>query len=170
MRVFLTLLALLCCMAVNAIAAEENHMSDEAASMHAHITENGYYLHTAVSTDFATTVENVRAALKEEGFGVLTEIDFSATMKAKLDKDTPPCLILGACNPPFAWQVFESEPWIGVEMPCNVVVRQLEDGSVEVAMKNPAMLVEATGNDELGDVGAELTARVVRVLENVSHQ
>ncbi len=167
MKMLGTFLAIVLLVPFGATAQEESDMSD-AASMHNEITTNGYYMHTAVNTDFATTVENVRAALTDEGFGILTEIDFSATMKTKLDKDTPPCLILGACNPPFAWEVFQSEPWIGVEMPCNVVIRQQADGSVEVAIKNPGMLVEATGNAELTELGVELTARVIRVLEAVA--
>ncbi|MCB1185560.1 DUF302 domain-containing protein [bacterium] len=169
MKTLWTLVALFLALSANAFAQEDGNMNDEAASMHSHITVNGYYLHTAVSTDFETTVEKLRGILKDEGFGVLTEIDFSAKMKEKLDVDTPPCLILGACNPPFAWQVFQSEPWIGVEMPCNVVVRQMDDGSVEVAMKNPGMLVEATGNSELSQLGKDLTDAVVRILEKVSH-
>ena len=143
---------------------------DHAHSMHSHITENGFYLNTAVNTGFDETVENLKAALKEEGFGILTEIDFQATMKAKLDQDTPPHLILGACNPPFAWEAFEHEPWIGVIMPCNVVVREMEDGSIEVSVKNPRFISEATGNSDLDEIGEELTARVIRVLEVVSHK
>ncbi|MCB1220052.1 MAG: DUF302 domain-containing protein [Planctomycetales bacterium] len=169
MKTLWTLVALFLVLSASAFAQEDGNMNDEAASMHSHITVNGYYLHTAVSTDFETTVEKLRGILKDEGFGVLTEIDFSAKMKEKLDVDTPPCLILGACNPPFAWQVFQSEPWIGVEMPCNVVVRQMDDGSVEVAIKNPGMLVEATGNNELSQLGEDLTQAVVRILEKVSH-
>lgn len=169
MRVMLAVLAIVLLVPFAASAQEDMNMNDEAAAMHGHITENGYYMHTPVSTDFETTVANVREALQAEGFGILTEIDFSAKMKEKLDVDTPPCLILGACNPPFAWEVFQSEPWIPVEMPCNVVVRQMDDGSVEVAIKNPGILAEATGNDDLTDLGKELTDAVIRILEAVSH-
>ena len=168
MRLFGAILAMLMLVPLLVSAQEDTEMSNENAKMEGSSMTDGYYLLTAVKTDFATTVENVRVALKDEGFGILTEIDFSATMKAKLDKDTPPCLILGACNPPFAWEVFQSEPWIGVEMPCNAVIRQLEDGSVQVAIKNPGMLAEATGNSELKSLGEELTARVERVLAVIS--
>ncbi len=139
-------------------------MSENAAMMQNQFTENGFYFHTVVNTDFASTVENVRTALPEEGFGVLTEIDFSGTMKLKLDKDIPNCLILGACNPPFGWEAYQSEPWIGVELPCNVVIRELDNGKVEVAMKNPALLVEFTGNEELRPMSEDIKARVRRIM------
>ena len=132
------------------------------------VSENGFFFHTVVNTDFETTVENVRAALPLEGFGILTEIDFSGTMKLKLDKDIPNCLILGACNPAFGWEAYQQEPWIGIELPCNVVIRQLEDGKVEVAMKNPALLVEFTGNEVLRPMSEEIKARVRRVLGSLN--
>lgn len=161
-------LAILLMLPMTVSAQEDKNMSEDMSMMESAVSTEGYYLHTTVTTDFSTTVEKVRAALKDEGFGVLTEIDFSATMKTKLDKDTPPCLILGACNPGFAWQTFQNEPWIGIELPCNVVVRQLEDGSVEVAMKNPALLLELTGNADLVPIGEELMPKVMRIMNAIS--
>jgi uncharacterized protein (DUF302 family) len=167
-KLLLACLAIAMLLPISVSAQEDENMSEDASMMESAVSIENYYLHTTVTTDFATTVELVRAALKDEGFGILTEIDFSATMKTKLDKDTPPCLILGACNPGFAWQVFQHEPWIGIELPCNVVVRQLEDGSVEVSMKNPAMLLELTENENLVPIGEELMPKVMRIMEAVS--
>jgi len=168
MKLVGAMLAILMLVPLLISAQEDNAVRNENAMTESSVEVQKYYLHTKVSTDFDTTVEMVRAALKDEGFGILTEIDFSATMKVKLDKNTPPCIILGACNPGYAWRAFEEEPWIGVELPCNVVVRQLEDGSVEVAIKNPAILLEAIGNENLVPVGEELMPKIQRIIEAIS--
>jgi len=128
------------------------------------VTNAGYYLSTTVSSDFATTVEHLRAALASEGFGVLTEVDMQAKFKEKLDEDIPPYLILGACNPPLANAVYQREDWIGILLPCNFVVRELSDGTVMVGAQNPLMLPEATGNAELEPLSRKLTTAVGNVL------
>ncbi|MCB1220053.1 MAG: DUF302 domain-containing protein [Planctomycetales bacterium] len=143
-------------------------MNDSGAMMQSSVTENGMYFQTTVNTDFDTTVENIREALPGEGFGILTEIDFSGKMKEKLDADIPRCLILGACNPPFGLEAYKLEPWIGIELPCNIVVRQMEDGKVEVAMKNPALLVEFTGQEEIRPMSEEIKAKVRRILNSIA--
>lgn len=104
---------------------------------------------------FEEAVDAVRAALGEQGFGVLTEIDVRATMKAKLDVDMPSQVILGACNPPLAHRAMEIEPSIGLLLPCNVVVRETEDGTV-VEVIDPAVLVSVTGNEALEPIAAEV--------------
>ena len=129
------------------------------------IDNGGYYLSVSVETDFPATTENVRAALEHEGFGVLTEIDLQAKLEEKLGTQIPQYLILGACNPPLAHAVYVDEGWIGAMMPCNFVIREMGDGTVAVAAKNPLMLPVATGNPELEVAARELTAAVGRVLE-----
>lgn len=104
---------------------------------------------------FDDAVDAVRAALGEQGFGVLTEIDVRATMKAKLDVDVPSQVILGACNPRLAHRAMEIEPSIGLLLPCNVVVRETADGSIVEAI-NPAVLAEFTGNETLEPIVHEV--------------
>ena len=104
---------------------------------------------------FAEAVDAVRAALGEQGFGVLTEIDVRATMKAKLDVEVPSQVILGACNPPLAHRAMEIEPSIGLLLPCNVVVRETADGTVVEAI-DPAVLAGFTGNEALEPIATEV--------------
>lgn len=113
-------------------------------------------------------IEKVTAALKEEGFGVLTEIDVSATLKAKLDVDKKPYHILGACNPVLANQAIEAEPDIGLLLPCNVVVREEEDGSVSVVFMDPVTVLGMVEHAELGTVAEDARARLKRVGESIS--
>lgn len=108
---------------------------------------------------FDEAVESVRAALREEGFGVLTEIDVRATLKAKLDIDVPNQVILGACNPPLAHRALEIEPSIGLLLPCNVVVRESSEGIIVEAI-DPSVLVGFTGNQALESVATEAGRRL----------
>jgi uncharacterized protein (DUF302 family) len=108
-------------------------------------------------------VPRVLAALKAEGFGVITEIDVQKTMKEKLGVDGPKHVILGACNPPLAHKALGLEPDIGLLLPCNVVVYETGDGT-RVAAINAKVMLDMVGNDQLGDVAAEVQARLERVL------
>jgi uncharacterized protein (DUF302 family) len=103
-----------------------------------------YTLGVVLDAGFADAVDRTRSALAEQGFGVLTEIDVAATMKAKLDLDLAPHLILGACNPPLAHRAIDIEPSIGVLLPCNVVLRALDDRHTRVEAMDPTVLVEET--------------------------
>ncbi len=105
-------------------------------------------------------------ALKAEGFGVLTEIDVKATMKAKLDVDVPPHTILGACNPKLAHAAIEVEPDLGVLLPCNVVVYATDEGTRVTAVNAGAML-GMVGNERLAPIAEEVQARLNRVLESL---
>jgi len=109
----------------------------------------------------------VPEALKAEGFGVLTEIDVAAVMKKKLDKDLRPYKILGACNPEFAFQALSEENKIGTMLPCNVVIQELENGNIEVAVVDPMGSMQAVQNEGLAGIASEVQEKLIRVLENL---
>ena len=126
-----------------------------------------YALSTTVATPYAETVESVRAALGDQGFGVLTEIDIKATLKQKLDVDVPAQVILGACRPPLAHAALQAEPSIGLLLPCNVVVRESEGGTVVEAV-DPQTLVTMTDNPDLQTVADEAKQRLESALAALS--
>ncbi len=124
-------------------------------------------LKTHVSAPFDDVVGRARAALAEQGFGVLTEIDVQATMKAKLDADVGPFLILGACNPPLAYQAISTQASIGVLLPCNVVVRQDGD-EVLVEAVDPMGMMGMAGDGALDAVAGEATDRLKAALKSLA--
>jgi len=115
---------------------------------------------------FDAIVERTRSALSDNGFGVLTEIDVSATMKKKIDKDVPPYLILGACNPNMAYQAIGIEPKIGAMLPCNVIVRESGNG-VTVSAVDPVASMQAVDNDKLHSVAGEVRSMLETVVKAI---
>ncbi|MDH6574718.1 DUF302 domain-containing protein [Kitasatospora sp. MAP5-34] len=123
-----------------------------------------YSITLRLTAPFADTVERVRAALQEQGFGVLTEIDVQATLRAKLGEEMEDYLILGACNPPLAHRALGVDRRIGLLLPCNVVVRT-EDGRTVVEALDPQVMVQVTGRPELAPVADEAAVRLRAALE-----
>lgn len=129
----------------------------------------GIALSTALHTSFDDAVRRTREALAEQGFGVLTEIDVKATMKAKLGEDMEDYLILGACNPPLAHRAVNIDRQIGLLLPCNVVVRAdpTADGTVLVEAMDPQMLVDVTGETELRPVADEVATKLQAAIDSL---
>ena len=127
-----------------------------------------YGFKTTLSTTFDAALPLVLAALKAEGFGVLSDIDVAGAMKEKLDIDLPPYRILGACNPPLAHRALQAEPDIGLLLPCNVIVRQDADGQVTVGFLDPQLMIDLTGNAKIREVANEAAAKLHRVCDSLS--
>ena len=126
-----------------------------------------YHFTTTLDIPFDDAVEKTIAALAEKGFGVLTQIDVSATLKKKIDVDYPPYLILGACNPGFAHKALLLENKIGTMLPCNVIVQQNEAGKIEVSAVDPAASMQAIDNTGLGDIAGAVREMLQDVINKL---
>lgn len=127
-----------------------------------------YYISTTLkNTTFKDAISKTTVALKEEGFGVLTEIDLKATLKKKLDADFYNYTILGACNPSLAYQALQEENKIGTMLPCNVIVQERETGIIEVSAVDPAASMSAVENNSLIDVAKEVQEKLKKVIQSI---
>ena len=127
-----------------------------------------YYNSTTLkNTSFKEAIEKTTAALKEEGFGVLTEIDIKATLKKKLDADFYNYTILGACNPQMAYQALQAENKIGTMLPCNLIVQEREPGTVEVSAVDPAASMMAVQNDALVSIAKDVQEKLTKVIKSI---
>jgi uncharacterized protein (DUF302 family) len=126
-----------------------------------------YYISTVTDLAYDDAVAKATEALKQEGFGVLSQIDVKETLKQKIDVDVPPYIILGACNPQFAHKALQSEAHIGSMLPCNVVVRENEEGKIEVFAVDPAASMSAVENAELADIARQVQQKLKAVIDSL---
>jgi uncharacterized protein (DUF302 family) len=126
-----------------------------------------YAFSKTVDDSFDDAVERVTERLAEEGFGVLTTIDVSSTLKKKLDVDFQRYTILGACNPKYAYQALQAEDKIGVMLPCNVIVQQKDGEKVEVSAVDPLASMQAVDNPSLGEIATEVKQKLQSVIEGL---
>jgi uncharacterized protein (DUF302 family) len=117
--------------------------------------------------NFDEAIEHATNELKKEGFGVLTEIDVQATLKKKIDVDFKKYKILGACNPHFAYKALSEEDKIGLMLPCNVIVQEHENGTVEVSAVDPIASMGAVQNEALGSIATEVQSKLKSIIENL---
>lgn len=128
-----------------------------------------YYFNKILkNTSFEKAVELVTSELKNEGFGVLTEIDIKATLKKKIDVDFKKYKILGACNPQYAYKALQHEDKIGVFLPCNVIVEEHENGDVEVSAGDPIASMISVNNESLGDIAKEIQKKLMDVIDKLN--
>nr|NQU90266.1 DUF302 domain-containing protein [Bacteroidota bacterium] len=127
-----------------------------------------FYFNKTVKGSFEDVTSKVKSLLKEQGFGVITEIDMDVTLKEKLqDVEMKPYKILGVCNPSFAYQTLQIEENIGLFLPCKVLVKEMGNGSIEVVMVNPSALMKMLGNTELEKIAQKVTDKFLIALENL---
>lgn len=126
-----------------------------------------YFLSKTTAYSFEEATEKISAALKQEGFGILTEIDMKNTLKNKLDVDIKKYKILGACNPGFAYKALQAEDKIGILLPCNVCVIEQATGSVEVAIMDPVVAMSVVDNPGMAPLATEVRERLTRAMSNL---
>ena len=127
----------------------------------------GYYFHTIINCSFDEAITRVTEELKKEGFGILSEIDVRQALKKKLDVDFKKYKILGACNPPYAYQALQIEEKIGTMLPCNVIVLENDQGQVEVAAIDPIASMQAIKNPQLNEVAVQIQAKLKKVINSL---
>lgn len=126
-----------------------------------------YYFSKTIDSSFEDAITKTKEALKQKGFGVLTEINVKDTLKKKLDVDFRKYVILGACNPQFAYKALQAENKIGVMLPCNVIVQELDSGDIEISAVDPISSMQAVENKDLAPIAEQVREKLKRVIESL---
>jgi uncharacterized protein (DUF302 family) len=126
-----------------------------------------YYFSKTIDSSFEDAITKTKEALKQEGFGVLTEINVKDTLKKKLDVDFRKYVILGACNPQFAYKALQAENKIGVMLPCNVIVQELDSGDIEISAVDPISSMQAVENKDLAPIAEQVRVKLKSVIESL---
>lgn len=126
-----------------------------------------YYHNKIVAGDFDTIIQKVTQLLKEQGFGVLTQIDIQQTLKEKLNVDFKKYKIVGACNPAFAYKALQAEDKIGTMLPCNIIVQEIDNNKIEIAAINPLVSMQSVKNKQLENIAKEVSEKLKKVLLNI---
>ena len=129
--------------------------------------ETNMFFKKTISGEFNQVLIKVKAEFKSEGFGVMTEIDMDQKLKEKLDVELKPYKILGVCNPGFAYEAMQTEPNIGVFLPCKVIIKQLDNNEIEVVSYDPVALMKMLENEELTRLAEGISAKIKAVIENI---
>jgi len=129
-----------------------------------------YGFKTSIKSGFDSVLATVTEELSKEGFGILSDIDVQATLKAKLGVDSPRYRILGACNPPYAHRALEADPDLGLLLPCNVIVRESNDGSVIVGFMDPEAVLDLVDNEQVTTIGKEIRVKLQKVRDALQGQ
>lgn len=129
-----------------------------------------YYYNTIVNGSFENIEAQVVELLKNEGFGVLTQIDMQQTLKKKLDVDFKKYKILGACNPPFAYKALQVEDKIGTMLPCNIIIQELSPNNIEVSAINPLISMQTVSNETLKIIAHEVNVKLENVINSITHE
>ncbi len=126
-----------------------------------------YYINKTITSDFEEAIEKITGSLKEEGFGVLSRIDIHEKLKEKLDVDFRKYVILGACNPPYAYEALKQEDKIGTMLPCNVIVQEAGEGKVEVSAVDPVASMQAVQNEKIGNIAGEIRDKLAKAINDL---
>jgi uncharacterized protein (DUF302 family) len=126
-----------------------------------------YYTHKTVNQPFEKALEQITEALKNQGFGILSDIDVQATLKKKLNVDRKKYRILGACNPPNAHKALGVEPFIGLMLPCNVVLQEIDANTTDIAVVDPVASMQAVENDDLKVIAADIRDQLKKALSTL---
>tara|TARA_R100000789_G_scaffold100530_1_gene111281 strand:+ start:596 stop:1087 length:492 start_codon:yes stop_codon:yes gene_type:complete len=149
------------------VKSPRKNMKKENESLIQKNKNMNYYFNKTINGTFEEVIDRVTQELKEEGFGILTEIDIKETLKKKLDVDFKKYRILGACNPPYAHRALLAEDKIGTMLPCNVIVQEIEAGVIEVAAVNPMASMQAVENEKLNEIANEISSKLDNVIEKL---
>lgn len=129
-----------------------------------------YYFTTIIKGNFNTTIQDVTKLLKEKGFGVLTHIDIKEILKDKLNVNFRKYKILGACNPSFAYKALSIEDKIGTMLPCNIIIQEISESTIEISAINPLISMQSVKNKQLNNIAIEVSAKLESIIKSIKNE